>query len=195
MTAAERIHQLFVESAQIKLAAGEVLAEPIAQAAERIVQSLMAEGKVLACGNGGATADAQRFAAKLVNRYERDRPGLAAIALTADTTILTAIANDSDYAQVFARQINALGQPGDILLAISSSGNSENVLEAARAAHDKDMSVVALTGPDGGELGDLLDERDILIPVPADSVARVQEVHLLAVHCLCDSIDYLLLGA
>lgn len=195
MSSAERIYQLFVESAQIKMAAAEVLAEPISEAAERIVQCLLGEGKILACGNGGATADAQHFSAKLVHRFERDRPGLSAIALTADSSILTAIANDHDYAQVFARQIKALGHPGDILLAISTSGNSENVLEAARAAHEKEMTVVALTGQDGGELAALLDDRDILINVPADTAARIQEVHLLAIHCLCDSIDYLLLGA
>lgn len=195
MTAADRIYQLFVESAQIKMAAAEVLAEPIAEAAERIVQCLLADGKVLSCGNGGATADAQHFASRLVHRYERDRPGLAAIALTADSSILTAIANDHDYAQVFSRQIKALGLPGDILLAISTSGNSLNVLEAVRAAHDKEMHVIALTGQDGGELCTLLDDDDILICVPADTAARILEVHLLAIHCLCDSIDYQLLGA
>jgi D-sedoheptulose 7-phosphate isomerase len=195
MPIAQRIHQLFIESAQAKMAAAEVMAEPIADAAQRVVDCLVREGKVLACGNGGATADAQRFAARMVHRFERDRPGLSAIALTADSAILTAIANDHDYAQVFARQVNALGLPGDILLAISTSGNSENVLEAVRAAHAKEMSVIALTGMDGGELGMLLDDRDILMRVPADTAARIQEVHLLAIHCLCDSIDYLLLGA
>jgi D-sedoheptulose 7-phosphate isomerase len=195
MTAADRIHQLFIESAQTKMAAAEVLAEPIAQAADALVRCLMREGKILACGNGGASADAQHFSAKLVHRFERDRPGLAAIALTADSSILTAIANDHDYDQVFARQVKALGQPGDILLAISTSGNSANVLEAARAAHDKEMTIIALTGQEGGELATLLDDEDFLVSVPADTVARIQEVHLLAIHCLCDSIDYLLLGA
>lgn len=195
MSAAQRIHQLFIESAQTKMAAAEVMAEPIAEAAERIVHCLLREGKILACGNGGATADAQRFSARMVHRFERDRPGLSAIALTADSAILTAIANDHDYAQVFSRQIKALGHPGDILLALSTSGNSENVLEAVRAAHEKEMTVIALTGQDGGELSDLLDDQDILIRVPADTAARIQEVHLLAIHCLCDSIDYLLLGA
>lgn len=195
MSAAQRIHQLFIESAQTKMAAAEVMAEPIAEAAEHIVHCLLHEGKILACGNGGATADAQRFSARMVHRFERDRPGLSAIALTADSAILTAIANDHDYAQVFSRQINALGHPGDILLAISTSGNSENVLQAVRAAHEKEMTVIALTGQDGGELSDLLDDQDILIRVPADTATRIQEVHLLAIHCLCDSIDYLLLGA
>jgi len=195
MTAAQRVHQLFIESAQAKTAAAEVMAEPIAEAAERIVQCLLREGKVLACGNGGASADAQRFSSRMVHRYERDRPGLSAIALTADSAILTAIANDRDYAQVFARQVKALGLPGDILLAISTSGHSQNVLEAVRAAHEKEMAVIALTGPDGGELGVLIDDSDILICVPADTIARIQEVHQLAIHCLCDSIDYLLLGA
>ena len=195
MTTADRIYQLFIESAQAKMAAAESLADPIALAAEHLVNCLMNEGKILACGNGGASADAQHFSAKLVHRFERDRLGLAAIALTADSSILTAIANDRDYDQVFARQIKALGTPGDVLLAISTSGNSRNVLEAVHAAHEKDMTVIALTGADGGELAILLDDQDILISVPAETAARIQEVHLLTIHCLCDSIDYLLLGA
>ncbi len=195
LTAAQRVHQLFIESAQAKMAAAEIVAEPIALAGELIVQCLLREGKVLACGNGGGTTDAQLFAARMVHRFERDRPGLSSIALTSDSALLTAIANDRDFAQVFARQVLALGQPGDVLLAISTSGNSANVLEAVRAAHEKEMRVVALTGEDGGELGLLLDDQDILICAPADTAARVQEIHLLAIHCLCDSIDYLLLGA
>lgn len=195
MSAADRIYQLFVESAQTKMAAAEVMPWPIADAAEAMVRCLLDEGKILVCGNGGATADAQHFAARLVHRYERDRPGLAAVALTTDSSILTAIANERDYAEVFSRQVKALGMPGDVLLAISSSGNSRNILEAVRAAHDRDMHVVALTGQDGGELGGLIGAEDILISVPADTVPRIREVHLLAIHCLCDSIDYLLLGA
>ncbi len=195
MSTAERIHRLFEESARIKLAAAEVMADPIAMAAEHMVNCLMIEGKIMSCGNGGAMADAQHFSARLVHRFERDRPGLAALALSADAAILTAIANDRDYTHIFARQIRALGAPGDVLFAISTSGNSRNILEAVQAAHEKEMSVVALTGADGGELGELLGDQDILIPVPAESTARIQEVHHLAIHCLCDSIDYLLLGA
>jgi D-sedoheptulose 7-phosphate isomerase len=195
MTDAERIQQLFIDSAQIKLAVAEELAEPIARAGEAMVQCLMNEGKILACGNGGSAADAQRLAAALVNRYERERPGLAAIALTTDSSTLTSIANDYYYAMVFARQVSALGAAGDVLVAISTSGNSSNVLEAARAARDKDMRIIALTGNDGGDLAELLGDEDILICVPSDSSARIREVHLLIIHCLCDSIDYHLLGA
>jgi D-sedoheptulose 7-phosphate isomerase len=195
MTDAERIQQLFIDSAQIKLAVAEELAEPIARAGEAMVQCLMNEGKILACGNGGSAADAQRLAAALINRYERERPGLAAIALTTDSSTLTSIANDYYYAMVFARQVSALGAAGDVLVAISTSGNSSNVLEAARAARDKDMRIIALTGNDGGDLAELLGDEDILICVPSDSSARIREVHLLIIHCLCDSIDYHLLGA
>jgi len=194
MHLAERIHQHFIDSAQLKLALAEELATPIAAAAERLVAALMQGHKILVCGNGGSAADAQRLAAALVNRFERDRPGLAAIALTADSSALTSIANDHYYAMVFARQVSALGNAGDVLVALSSSGNSENVLAAARTAHDKAMTVIGLTGGDGGLLAEQLGDSDCLIRVPGDTAARTLEVHLLIIHCLCDSIDCQLLG-
>lgn len=189
-----RISRQFEDSAQAKLAAMEVLAAPIAEAVEAMVASLVAGGRILACGNGGSAADAQHFAAELVNRFERERPPLAAIALTTDTSALTSIANDYAYEQVFARQVRALGQPGDILLAISTSGNSPNVAEAVRAARERELRVVALTGKGGGALAPLLAEPDVHICVPSARTPRIQEVHLLVLHCLCDGIDCLLLG-
>jgi D-sedoheptulose 7-phosphate isomerase len=189
-----RIGQHFTDSAQTKLAAIEMLAAPIADAAEILVGCLVGNGKILACGNGGSAADAQHFAAELVGRFEMERQGLAAIALTTDTSIMTALSNDYGYKAVFDKQVRALGQPGDVLLAISTSGNSGSVVEAVRAAHDNDMRVVALTGKGGGEIGELLRDGDIHICVPSDRTARIQEVHLLTIHCLCDGIDCLLLG-
>ena len=171
-----------------------MLAAPIADAAELMVDCLVGDGKILACGNGGSAADAQHFAAELVGRFEMERQGLAAIALTTDSSIMTAVANDYGYKAIFDKQVRALGQPGDVLLAISTSGNSASVIEAIHAAHDNDLRVVALTGKGGGEMAQLLRDTDILICVPADRTARIQEVHLLAIHCLCDGIDCLLLG-
>jgi D-sedoheptulose 7-phosphate isomerase len=170
------------------------LADPITQAAERMVQCLMGEGKIMACGNGGSAADAQHFAAELLNRFEMDRPGLAAVALTTDSSTLTSIANDFDFEQVFSKQVRALGQPADLLLAISTSGNSRNVLQAVQAAHDRQMGVIALTGKNGGMMGELLTPEDIHICVPHASTARIQEVHILCLHCMCDAIDCMLLG-
>ncbi len=195
MNLVSRISEHFIDSAQTKLSSTEVLAAPIADAIEAMVSSLMANGRILACGNGGSAADAQHFAAELVGRYERERPELAAIALTVDTSTLTAIANDYGFEQVFAKQVRALGQPQDLLLAISTSGNSANVVEAVRAAHEREMRVVALTGRGGGRLAEMLAENDIHICVPAERTARIQEVHLLTLHCLCDGIDCMLLGA
>ncbi|MDA0189043.1 MAG: phosphoheptose isomerase [Proteobacteria bacterium] len=189
-----RISQNFQDSAQTKLDAIEMLAAPIAGAVETMVACLVGNGKILACGNGGSAGDAQHFAAELVGRFEAERQELAAIALTTDSSILTAIANDYSYNVVFAKQVRALGQPGDVLLAISTSGNSANVIEAIRAAHDNDLRVVALTGKGGGKIGEMLREEDIHICVPAERTARIQETHLLAIHCLCDGIDCLLLG-
>jgi D-sedoheptulose 7-phosphate isomerase len=189
-----RISQHFTDSAQTKLEAIEMLAAPIAGATELMVGALINNGKILACGNGGSAADAQHFAAELVGRFEMERQGLAAIALTTDSSIMTAVANDYGYNAVFEKQVRALGQPGDILLAISTSGNSTSVIEAIRAAHDNDLHVVALTGKGGGEIGALLRDSDIHLCVPSDRTARIQEVHLLAIHCLCDGIDCLLLG-
>jgi len=189
-----RVNRHFSDSAQTKLSAVGALAQPIVRATEVMVQCLMANGKILACGNGGSAADSQHFAAELLNRFERERPGLAAFALTTDTSTLTSIANDYDYNQVFSKQVLALGQPKDVLLAISTSGNSPNVIAAARAAHDREMKVVALTGRGGGELGKALGTGDVHICVPHQVTARIQEVHLLTLHCLCDGIDCLLLG-
>ncbi|MBN9423540.1 MAG: phosphoheptose isomerase [Candidatus Accumulibacter sp. 66-26] len=189
-----RISQNFQDSAQTKLNAIEMLAAPIAGAIETMVGCLVNNGKILACGNGGSAADAQHFAAELVGRFEAERQELAAIALTTDTSIITAIANDYSYNVIFAKQVRALGQPGDVLLAISTSGNSANVIEAIRAAHDNDLRVVALTGKGGGQIGELLRDGDIHICVPAERTTRIQETHLLAIHCLCDGIDCLLLG-
>ncbi len=189
-----RINGHFSDSAHLKLQAMESLAAPIARAAERMSQCLMRDGKILSCGNGGSAADAQHFAAEMLNRFEMERPGLAAMALTTDTSTLTSIANDYSYDQVFSKQVLALGQAGDMLLAISTSGNSRNVNEAVRAAHERQMQVVALTGKSGGQMAELLKSEDIHICVPANSTARIQEVHLLTLHCLCDGIDCILLG-
>lgn len=190
----ERIGRQFTDSAHLKLQALETLATPIAQAAERIVQCLLADGKVLSCGNGGSAGDAQHFSSEMLNRFEMERPGLAAISLATDTSTLTSIANDYDYDQIFCKQVRALGHAGDCLLAISTSGKSPNVLEAIHAAHEREMTVIALSGKSGGQLPDLLTINDIHICVPSDSTARIQEVHLLTIHCLCDAIDCLLLG-
>lgn len=191
----KRIGRQFTDSAEIKRRSLEVLAAPIARATEIMVQCLLANGKILACGNGGSAADSQHFAAELLNRFERERPGLAALALTTDSSTLTAIANDYDYEQVFSKQVSALGSPNDVLLAISTSGESKNVLRAIGAAHDREMHVVALTGREGGEIGGALAAGDVHLCVPHSKTARIQEVHLLALHCLCDGIDFLLLGA
>uniref|UniRef100_UPI0025F89A0B SIS domain-containing protein n=1 Tax=Thiobacillus sp. TaxID=924 RepID=UPI0025F89A0B len=159
-----------------------------------MVHCLAQGGKILACGNGGAAAGAQHFAATMINRFEQERPGLAAIALTADTSTLTSIATDHAYDQVFARQVKALGQPGDLLLAISTSGNSPSVLQAVAAARTRSMPVIALTGRSGGGLAEQMQDDDVFLCVPAESTARIQEIHLLAIHCLCDAVDSVLLG-
>jgi len=190
----QRIRDHFAASAEIKRKAMDVLDHPIAAGVEAMVAALMNNGKILACGNGGSAGDCQHFAAELVGRFERERPGLAAIALTTDSSILTAVGNDYDYSQIFVKQVQALGNPGDVLLAISTSGNSANVIAAINTAHDREMRVIALTGRDGGKIRKLLAEGDIEICVPADRTARIQEVHLLAIHCLCDGIDCSLLG-
>jgi D-sedoheptulose 7-phosphate isomerase len=192
---AERIAAHFADSAKLKLAAAQPLAAPIARAVELMSASLRAGGKILACGNGGSAADAQHFAAELVNRFERERPPLAAISLTADTSNLTSIANDYGYEQVFEKQLRALGRKGDVLLAISTSGNSPSVLAAMRAARELGVHSVALTGRGGGKMAGLLGPGDVHVCVPHDRTMRIQEVHLLALHCLCDGIDFQLFGA
>ncbi|MGL4994595.1 MAG: phosphoheptose isomerase [Deefgea sp.] len=190
----QRVQQHFVESIEAKQLAMGALSPAIATAAEKIVQSLIADGKILACGNGGSAADAQHFAAEMVGRFERERPGLPAIALTTDSSALTAIANDYDFDLVFSKQVHALGRAGDILVAISTSGNSANVISAIHAAHDRHMTVIALTGRDGGQIADLLTGDDVHLCVPHPRTARIQEVHITAIHAMCDAVDFMLLG-
>ena len=190
----QRIQQQFFDSADLKYAAAEVLSKPIADAVSALVGCITGGGKVLTCGNGGSASDAQHFAAEFVGRFERERPGLAAISLTTDTSILTAIGNDYDFASIFSKQVQAIGAPGDVLLAISTSGNSTNVVAAIEAAHAKEMTVIALTGHKGGRMRELMLETDVMICVPHDRTARIQEVHLLVLHCLCDAVDLQLLG-
>lgn len=194
MDPVERIRAHFAASAELKLAAAGPMAPLIARAAETMTGALLADGRILACGNGGSAADAQHFAAELVGRFERERPGLPAIALTTDTSLLTAVANDYAFEQVFSKQVRALGRRGDVLLAFSTSGNSPNVIAAIEAAHEHEMQVVALTGKGGGHIGELLGPNDVHLCVPHSRTARIQEVHLLTLHCLCDAIDQALLG-
>ncbi|MGD9168934.1 MAG: phosphoheptose isomerase [Candidatus Thiodiazotropha sp.] len=194
MTNTQRIQMLFNQSIQTKIDALPMLTQPIEEAAELIFNRLLDGNKILSCGNGGSAGDAQHFSSEMLNRYERDRPGLPAIALTTDSSTVTSIANDDDFRKIFSRQIEALGQPNDLLLAISTSGNSSNVNQAIASAHERDMNIVALTGRDGGELVKLLAPGDVEIRVPSDVTARIQETHLLIIHCLCDLVDHQLLG-
>lgn len=172
----------------------DAIVPSISRAAQMMKSSLVTEGKILSCGNGGSAADAQHFSSELLNRFEMERPGLPGISLTADSSTLTSIANDYRFDEVFAKQIRALGQPGDVLLAISTSGNSANVINAMDAAHERGMTCVALTGRNGGELIQVANEKDVSICVNASTTARIQEVHGLVIHCLCDLIDYQILG-
>jgi D-sedoheptulose 7-phosphate isomerase len=190
----QRIQQHFIDSADLKYQAAQVLSGPIAAAVQAMLACVTSGGKVLACGNGGSAADAQHFAAEFVGRFERERPELAAVALTTDSSIITAIGNDYDFSVIFSRQVRALGQPGDVLLAISTSGNSANVLAAIEAAHARDMVVVGLSGRNGGKMTQALRDTDVHICVPSERTARIQEVHLLVLHCLCDAVDAQLLG-
>ncbi len=190
----QRIQQQFFDSADLKYAAAEVLSRPIAEAVSALVGCITGGGKVLACGNGGSASDAQHFAAEFIGRFERERPGLAAIALTTDSSIITAIGNDYAFDAIFSKQIQALGAPGDVLLAISTSGNSANVVAAVQAAHAKEMTIIALTGRGGGKIRELLLDTDVHIGVPHERTARIQEVHILVLHCLCDAVDNQLLG-
>ena len=189
-----RVAAHFAESARLKLQAAEALGAPVARAGALLAESLKNGGKALACGNGGSAADAQHFAAELVNRFEAERPPLAGLALTTDTSTLTSIANDYAYQQVFAKQVRAIGRRGDVLLAISTSGNSANVVEALHVAHELGVRVIGLTGNGGGKMAPLLTADDVHICVPHKSTARIQEVHLLVLHCLCDAIDFQLFG-
>ena len=190
----QRILAHFQESADLKLKAGPLLTQPISEAIDLMFGALSNGNKILACGNGGSAADCQHFAAELVGRFERERFPLPALALTTDTSILTAVGNDYSYREIFSKQVQAFGQAGDILLAMSTSGNSANVLAAVEAALEREMRVVALTGKDGGELGKMLTDADVHICVPHARTARIQEVHLVAIHAICDGIDVALFG-
>ncbi len=189
MTTTEKIRQHFADSIQTKIEAADTLPDNIAAAGQLMINALVNESKILACGNGGSAADAQHFSAELLNRFEQERPSLPGITLTADTSTLTSIANDYHYDDVFAKQIRALGQKNDILLAISTSGNSPSITNAIQAAHNRRMGVVALTGRDGGKIAPLLRPSDVEIRVPAQRTSRIQETHILVIHCLCDMID------
>ena len=195
MDAEKRVKEHFAESIATKQAAVAEISQAVVNGGQLMSQSLLDDGKILSCGNGGSAGDAQHFSSELLNRFEMERPGLPAMALTTDSSTITSIANDYAYEDIFAKQIRALGRQSDVLLAISTSGNSENVCRAIVAAHEREMKVVALTGRDGGRLADLLDESDVEIRVPATRTARIQEVHLVVIHCLCDLIDTTLLGS
>lgn len=190
MNPVDRIKLQFQESIKTKQAATEAIAEPVANAGQRMVTQLLQGHKILSCGNGGSAADAQHFSSELINRFMVERQALPAIALTTDTSTLTSIANDYSYGAIFARQVQALGQPGDILLALSTSGNSPNILNAIKTAQEKKLHIIALSGQSGGKIAPLLNAEDILICVPSEITARIQETHLLIIHCLCDLIDY-----
>ena len=192
-TLQERVSAHFAESIRAKQEAEKVLVEPTAQAAELMLQCLMNDGKILACGNGGSAADAQHFAAEMTGRFEKERMELAAVALTTDTSALTAIGNDYGFDHVFSKQVRALGRAGDVLVGISTSGNSVNVIEAIKAAHERDMHVIAMTGRDGGKIAAMLKDTDVLLNVPYPRTARIQENHILLIHAMCDCIDSALL--
>lgn len=192
-TLQERVSAHFAESIRAKQEAEKVLVEPTAQAAELMLQCLMNDGKILACGNGGSAADAQHFAAEMTGRFEKERMELAAVALTTDTSALTAIGNDYGFDHVFSKQVRALGRAGDVLVGISTSGNSTNVIEAIKAAHERDMHVIAMTGRDGGKIAAMLKDTDVLLNVPYPRTARIQENHILLIHAMCDCIDSALL--
>ena len=194
MNKESRVEELFQASIETKQTSLDSIKSAIVQAAEAMINTYRQQGKVLSCGNGGSAADSQHLSSELLNRFEREREGLAAIALTTDSSTLTSIANDYDYEKIFSRQVQALGNEKDLLIAITTSGHSANVLAAIQAAHQKNMVVIALSGNDGGKLSKVLKNTDIEIRVPSTSTARIQEVHLLVLHCLCDLIDQSLLG-
>ena len=195
MDPVSRVRDHFAESIATKQTAADAIAESIAAAGRVMCDALLADGKILSCGNGGSAADSQHFSSELLNRFEMERPGLPAMALTTDASTVTSISNDYSYEEIFSKQVRALGKPGDVLLGISTSGNSENVIRAIDAAHERGMKVVALSGRDGGRMADMFAEGDVEIRVPATRTARIQEVHLLVIHCLCDLIDTTLLGS
>jgi D-sedoheptulose 7-phosphate isomerase len=190
----DTVSELFRASIQTKEAAAQALRAPLVEAADLMIAAIRNGNKILSCGNGGSAGDAQHFSSEMLNRFERDREGFAAIALTTDASTVTAIANDYAYEEIFAKQVRALGRPGDVLLAISTSGNSGNVNKAIAAARSRDMRVVALSGRDGGSMATVLDKNDVELRVPSDVTARIQEVHLLCIHCLCHLIDDALIG-
>lgn len=190
----DRIRSNFSESIQTKINTADSIINIVAEASEEIVQALLEGHKILTCGNGGSSCDALHFSSQMLNRHKQERPGLPVIALSSHISAVTAIANDYHFSDVFAKQIRALGQAGDLLLAISTSGNSTNIVSAIKAAHDKNMGVIVLTGHDGGKIPDYLQERDIEIRVPAYDTARIQETHLLIIHCICDIVDFRLFG-
>lgn len=190
----ERIRSSFSDSIQTKINAADSIINIVAEASEEIVQALLEGHKVLTCGNGGSACEALHFSSEMLNRFRHERPGLPAIALSSDIATLTSIANDYHYHDVFAKQVRAIGQPGDILLAYTTSGNSGNVVNAVKAAHDKNMNVIVLTGHDGGKIIEYLREKDIEVRVPSFDTARIQETHLLITHCICDIIDFRLFG-
>lgn len=190
MNALERVKHLFEESIQLKQQAVDPLAPVIVHAAETITDAILQGNKILSCGNGGSAGDAQHFSSEMLNRFEMERPGLPAISLATDTSTITSVANDYNYDAIFSRQVTALGYPHDVLLAISTSGNSANIVKAIEAAHEKELKVVALTGKDGGKIAHLLNENDVEIRVPSNSTARVQEVHIMIIHSICDLVDH-----
>ncbi len=194
MDPVQRVKENFSESIQVKTEAAEILAPVIVAAAEAMTNCILGEHKILSCGNGGSAADAQHFSAEMLNRFEMERPGLPALALTTDSSTITSIANDYQFAEIFSKQIRALGQKGDILLAFSTSGESHNIIHAIDAAHDRDMTVIVLTGREGGQIADMMKDDDFELRVPSWSTARIQEVHIMIIHSLCDLIDRHLLG-
>ena len=194
MDPVQRVKENFSESIQVKTEAAKILAPVIVAAAEAMTNCILGEHKILSCGNGGSAADAQHFSAEMLNRFEMERPGLPALALTTDSSTLTSISNDYQFAEVFSKQIRALGQKGDVLLAFSTSGESHNIIHAIDAAHDRDMTVIVLTGREGGQIADMMKADDFEIRVPSWSTARIQEVHIMIIHSLCDLIDRHLLG-
>lgn len=194
MDSIRRIQDIFKESIDLKMKSLELLAPSIVRAAELMTACLLSERKILSCGNGGSAAESQRFSGQMLNRFEVERPGLPAISLTTDTSALTSIANDYQYADIFSKQVRAFGQAGDILLAISTSGESHNIIHAIDASHERQMHVIALTGREGGQIADLIQEQDIEIRVPSWSSARIHETHTIIINCICDLIDHQLLG-